>query len=75
MTEHTVSGTSFGAPAHRPVALQGMDHGYVEKPARASKFDLWKWFPREILNRGGRVTRDDERAYSDLQAARDRSEW
>jgi len=52
-----------------------MDHGYVEKPARASKFDLWKWFPREILNRGGRVTRDDERAYSDLQAARDRSEW
>jgi len=55
--------------------LQGIDHGYVEKPARAKEFALWKWFPRAILQRGGSVTRDDERAYRDLQAAHDRNEW
>ncbi|WP_295014048.1 hypothetical protein [uncultured Microbacterium sp.] len=40
-----------------------------------ARFALWRWFPREILQRGGRVDRDIERGYRDLQAARDRSEW
>lgn len=42
---------------------------------RAPRRELWSRFPREIQHRGGSVTRDDERAYRDLQAARDRSEW
>jgi hypothetical protein len=30
--------------------------------------------PRDILRRGGTATRDDERAYRDIQAVRDRGE-
>jgi hypothetical protein len=68
MTQHTAS-------TPRLPALQGIEHGWVEIPERPRRFALWKWLPREILHRGGTVTRDDERAYSDLQAASDRSEW
>ena len=75
MTQHIASAASFTGSAPRRVALQGINHGYLEKPARAREFALWKWFPKAILQHGGSVTRDDERAYRDLQAARDRNEW
>lgn len=75
MTQHAASAPSFTTSTSRRAVLQGIDHGYVEKPARAKEFALWKWFPRAILQRGGSVTRDDERAYRDLQAAHDRNEW
>lgn len=75
MTQHIASGHSFTASEPRHVALQGIDHGYVEKPAGRKEFALWKWFPKAILQHGGSVTRDDERAYRDLQAVRDRNEW
>ena len=82
MTQHTASGAPF-APSSQQVAqqvvLQGIDHGYVARPARHAgpgrrRFALWTWSPREIVRRGGTVTRDDERAYRDLQAAHDRAE-
>ncbi|WP_460522850.1 hypothetical protein [Humibacter antri] len=73
MTQHTASVPSFGTSSRRPV-LQGIDHGYVERPAHGAGFALWKWFPWAILQRGGSVTRDDERAYRDLQAVSDHSD-
>ncbi|GAB3385868.1 hypothetical protein GCM10027568_03480 [Humibacter soli] len=69
MTQHSAS--TSGLPV-----LQGIEHGWVQKPERRRRpFALWKWFPREILHRGGSVTRDHERAYRDLQAVRDHTEW
>ncbi len=75
MTEQTASGPGYGARARAVGAQQGIEHGFVARPRRAFRFPLWRWSLREILHRGGSVTRDDERAYLDLQAARDRSEW
>lgn len=65
--------------------LQGIEHGWVQSisrtdaPARrrASKrerFRLSEWLPTAIRARGGESTRDGERLYSDLQAARDARE-
>lgn len=75
MTETAVSEPSFRTHPIRTATPVARSRARAEKPARAPKFPLWAWFPREILHRGGSVTRDDERAYRDLQAARDRSEW
>ncbi|MDL9981235.1 hypothetical protein [Microbacterium candidum] len=45
------------------------------EPARTRKVALWWWSPRGIEDRGGAPTREHERGYRDLQAARDRSDW
>jgi hypothetical protein len=79
MTQNMASGHSFPTSAASRVSLQGIEHGYVERPAarkptRRKSLALWKWVPRDILRRGGTATRDDERAYRDIQAVRDRSE-
>ena len=85
MTQHTISVSAPGgatASAHR--SLQGIEHGYVEhvhvdrrradRPAK-QRFSLWKWFPAELEHSGRRTSRDSERGYRDLQAARDRADW
>jgi hypothetical protein len=61
--------------------LQGIEHGWVrrvpqaDRPERSGRrFTLSDWLPTAILARGGRVSRDDERLYRDLQAARDARE-
>lgn len=82
MTQHTAPWPVGASSPSSVRALQGIDHGYVGRPARvrdgaaspARRLALWKWSPREILHRGGTITRDDERAYRDLQAAFDRAE-
>ena len=58
---------------------QGIEHGWVARPARsngrepvpARRFVLSDWLPSAIAARGGRVTRESERALSDLRAAQD----
>ncbi len=75
MTETAVSSAPFHSHPHTRTIRKIADRDRAATPARAQAFPLWAWFPREILHRGGSVTRDDERAYRDLQAARDRSEW
>jgi hypothetical protein len=75
MTQNMASGHSFTARSKRSVALQGIEHGYVAKPSRKKRFVLWKWIPRAVLGRGAIATRDDERAYRDIQAVRDHDEW
>lgn len=65
--------------------LQGIEHGWARsihrvdasarKPvSRQARFRLSEWLPAAIRARGGESTRDDERLYSDLQAARDARE-
>jgi hypothetical protein len=62
-----------------------MDHGWVaraehtgatavERIPRRRRFTLSDWLPAAVQARGGGVTRDSERAYSDLQAIRDARE-
>jgi hypothetical protein len=46
----------------------------VERIPRRRRFTLSDWLPAAVQARGGRVTRDSERAYSDLQAIRDARE-
>ena len=75
MTETVASPASFRSPSRAHAVRERAHRDLTAAPARAPRFTLWAWFPREILHRGGSVTRDDERAYRDLQAARDRSEW
>lgn len=75
MTQHTASLVSRTGAVRGSIAMQGMDHGYVRKHRRALEFTLWAWLPRAILGRGGAPNRDDERAYRDIQAACDRSDW
>jgi hypothetical protein len=64
---------------------QGMDHGWVRRAERTGvtgvtriprrrRFTLSDWLPAAVQARGGRVTRDSERGYSDLQAIRDARE-
>jgi|GEM_PF-718286 len=59
---------------------QGIDHGWVARPARTSgasggraverrRFRLSDWLPAAILARGGSVSRETDRALSDLRAA------
>ncbi|MEN0084769.1 MAG: hypothetical protein AAGC66_08370 [Leifsonia sp.] len=56
---------------------QGIDHGWVAHPARTDggrpvakrRFLLSEWLPSAILARGGSVTRETDRALSDLRAA------
>ena len=60
---------------------QGMEHGWVARPAqttdsglvppRRRRFVLSDWLPAAIAARGGRTTRESERALSDLRAAQD----
>ncbi|NNC13269.1 hypothetical protein HII28_15455 [Planctomonas sp. JC2975] len=76
MTEHTASIPTFGGPSSRTRRpLQGIEHGYIQRPARHETFSLWKWFSAELEHNGRRASRDSDRAYRDLQAVRDRSEW
>jgi hypothetical protein len=35
----------------------------------------WRWSPRGLEHRGRRVSREDERAYRDLQAAAAAADW
>ncbi|WP_431279271.1 hypothetical protein [Leifsonia poae] len=62
--------------------VQGMEHGWVaraersgvtiaERMPRRRRFTLSDWLPSAVQARGGRVTRESERAYSDLQAVQD----
>ncbi len=54
-----------------------MDHSWVARPARTNggqpvprrRFLLSEWLPAAILARGGSVTRETDRALSDLRAA------
>ncbi|MGH1549856.1 hypothetical protein ACRAWB_12050 [Leifsonia poae] len=56
---------------------QGMDHGWVARPARVNggepvarrRFRMSEWLPAAILARGGTVTRETDRALSDLRGA------
>ncbi|MEV8213801.1 hypothetical protein [Leifsonia sp. NPDC077715] len=56
---------------------QGIDHSWVARPARLDggepverrRFRLSEWLPAAILARGGSVTRETDRALSDLRAA------
>lgn len=77
MTHDTASTPRF--TSLQEVEHAAVDHGATERPAaapaRRSGFAVWRWLPREVLRRGGTVTRDDERAYRDLQAAADRADW
>lgn len=60
---------------------QGIEHGWVARPAntrggevappRRRRFVLSDWLPAAIAARGGRVTRDTDRALADLRAAQD----
>ncbi len=60
---------------------QGIDHGWVARPVRTNggevvaprrrRFVLSDWLPAAIAARGGRVTRETDRALSDLRAAQD----
>ncbi|MGN8025570.1 hypothetical protein [Microbacterium sp. 22242] len=75
MTEITASESSFRVRVSSSAAAPHVGRTGEPGPARVRRFLLWAWFPREILHRGGTVTRDVERAYRDLQAAQDRSEW
>ncbi|MFF1876999.1 hypothetical protein [Leifsonia sp. NPDC058230] len=65
--------------------VQGMEHGWVarversrgtavERSPRGRHFTLSEWLPAAVQARGGRVTRESARAYSDLQAIRDARE-
>jgi hypothetical protein len=61
-----------------------MEHGWVARVTRSDhaapsiprrrRFTLSEWLPSAIAARGGTVTRDSERAFGDLQAARDARE-
>jgi hypothetical protein len=59
-----------------------MEHGWVARPVRtnggapapAKRFVLSDWLPAAILARGGRVTRETDRALADLRAAQDARE-
>ncbi|HEV7811649.1 MAG TPA: hypothetical protein VGO99_01710 [Leifsonia sp.] len=64
---------------------QGMEHGWVRRAERTGvkvaeriphrrRFTLSDWLPAAVQARGGRVTRDSARVYSDLQAIRDARE-
>ncbi|RDV45706.1 hypothetical protein DOE76_04365 [Leifsonia sp. ku-ls] len=54
-----------------------MEHGWVAHPVRTNggrpvakrRFVLSDWLPAAILARGGSVTRETDRALSDLRAA------
>ncbi len=65
--------------------VQGMEHGWIararrvdlaaeERPPRRRRFILSDWLPAAVQARGGRVTRESERAYSDLRGVRDARE-
>jgi hypothetical protein len=61
--------------------VQGIEHGWVAHPAatdggepvpaRRRRFVLSDWLPAAVAARGGRVTRETERALGDLRAAQD----
>lgn len=57
-----------------------MDHGWVAQPARTvdgglpprrRRFVLSDWLPAAIAARGGRPSRETDRALADLRAAQD----
>lgn len=60
---------------------QGIEHGWVARPvatnggeiapSRRRRFVLSDWLPAAIAARGGRVTRETDRALADLRAAQD----
>jgi hypothetical protein len=58
---------------------QGIEHSWVARPARTNggvpvarrRFVLSDWLPAAILARGGTVTRETERALTDLRAVQD----
>ncbi|WP_348790043.1 hypothetical protein [Leifsonia sp. NPDC080035] len=59
---------------------QGIEHSWVARPARTDggrpvpvrrRFVLSDWLPSAIAARGGRVTRESERALADLRAVQD----
>lgn len=61
-----------------------MEHGWIARVTRSEqaepriprrrRFTLSDWLPAAIQARGGRVTRDDERAFRDLQGVLDARE-
>ncbi|QAY60882.1 hypothetical protein ET475_13395 [Microbacterium protaetiae] len=76
MINDEVIGSSFPTPRHRWFAHPRTVRTVSQRDATAARPRIvWRWSPREILHRGGTVTRDQERAYRDLQAAQDRSDW
>lgn len=65
--------------------VQGMEHGWIARAHRVDiaaekrhprrrRFILSDWLSSAVQARGGRVTRESERAYSDLRAVRDARE-
>ena len=58
-----------------------MEHGWIARTSpsveaeqripRRRRFVLSDWLPAAIQARGGRVSREDDRAFRDLQVARD----
>lgn len=54
-----------------------MEHGWVARPARVGgerpverrRFRISEWLPAAILARGGTVSRETDRALSDLRGA------
>lgn len=70
---HTVT-TGLGS-VPLPGSVPGSEHVWVRMPHRSSSaFALWRWSPRGLAQRGRTASRDDERAYHDLQAVRDRAQ-
>jgi hypothetical protein len=58
----------------------GIEHGWIARPARTvnggepprrRRFVLSDWLPAAIAARGGRPSRETDRALSDLRAAQD----
>ena len=61
--------------------IQGIEHGWTgqirraeDREPRERRFLLSEWLPSAIQARGGRVDRETDRAYADLQAVRDARE-
>ncbi|WP_426626204.1 hypothetical protein ACPPVW_09330 [Leifsonia sp. McL0607] len=60
---------------------QGIEHGWVARPVRINggevapprgrRFVLSDWLPAAVAARGGRITRETDRALADLRAAQD----
>lgn len=74
MSETAAATARFRAGVTRPVQA-GTSREEPAEPERTRKVTLWWWSPRGIEDRGRTATREHERAYRDLQAARDRSDW
>ena len=59
-----------GWPARRSESAPAARRERTER-----RFALWRWSPRALEHRGARVGREQERAYSDLQAVAAAAEW